>query len=308
MQIAILEPKDFSLKAIEALEAIGTVSKCKTTDIDNFISDKEVLFIRLAHAIDKAFLDEACKLKFICTPTTGLNHIDLTECKKRNIQIISLKGEVQFLTTIRATPEHTFGLTLTLLRNYKKAFLSKNNTTWDRDKHKGFELYNNHVGVIGFGRVGAILAQYFKAFDSSFYFYDINDKIQEKNGAKKLSSIEELIDKSNIVIMAASYTPESHHFFSKKHIDLLKGKYFINIARGELIDEKYLLKKIQTNFFKGVAIDVIENEQAENNLTEILDLTASHNLVVTPHIAGATFSSMHRTEEFIVEKLHSYTK
>ena len=303
MRIGILEPKDFSKKAIDMLNSIGEVTLFDGEDLDSYIVDKEILFIRLANFIGNDFLQKAKNLKYICTPTTGLNHIDLEECEKKQIEIVSLKSEYNFLSTIRATPEHTIGLVLSLLRNYKEAFLSDNNPHWDREKYKGFELYENSVGIVGFGRVGKILAKYFKAFGAKIYFNDIDDSIQEIHGAIKLSTPEDVINKSNIVILSASYTESNHQFFDKKKIGLLENKYFINTARGELVDEEYLITKIDQNFFKGIAIDVIQNEQSNNNLDKLLKLVEANNLIVTPHIAGATYSSMHRTEEFIVNKL-----
>lgn len=303
MQIGILEPKNFSQKAIDMLNCLGEVSILGDKNFDLFLADKEVLFIRLGNFIGNEFLEKAKNLKYICTPTTGLNHIDLEECEKRGIKIVSLKGEYEFLSTIRATPEHTFGLVLSLLRNYKDAFLNQKNTKWDRDLYKGFELYKNSVGIIGFGRVGKILAKYFEAFEAKVYFYDIDDSIKEIYGTTKCKSIKEVVQSSNVVVLSASYAESSHQFFDKKYIDLLENKYFINTARGELIDEEYLIMKLKQRFFKGVAIDVIQNEQSNNNLDKLLKLIESNNLIVTPHIAGATYSSMYRTEEFIVNKL-----
>ena len=308
MRIGILEPKDFSKKALDKLSSIGNVELFKNKDLNSFLEDKEIVFIRLEYFIDKVFLYKAKKLKYICTPTTGLNHIDLEECKERDIKIISLKGEYDFLSTIRATPEHTFGLVLSLLRNYKTAFLSHNNSEWNREKYKGFELYENSVGIIGFGRVGKILAKYFEAFNTKVYFYDIDDSMQEINNAIKITSINELIEKSNIIILSASYSEDNHQFFDKKYIDLLENKYFINTARGELVDEDYLIQKIEKDFFKGLAIDVIQNEQSENNLDKLLKLAENRNCIITPHIAGATYGSMYRTEEFIVKKLKEDVK
>ncbi len=307
MQIGILETKDFSAKALNKLSKIGNVNLFDNIDLDNFLNNQEVLFVRLEYHINKSFLDKGKSLKYICTPTTGLNHIDLKECEKRKIKIISLKGEYDFLSTIRATPEHTFGLVLSLLRNYKEAFLSKNNREWNREKYKGFELYENSVGIIGFGRVGKVLSEYFKAFNSKVYFYDIDDS-EEINNTIKLNSISKVIKKSNIVILSVSYSPKNHKFFDKEYIDLLENKYFINTARGELVNEEYLIEKINDDFFAGVAVDVIKDEQSNNNLDKILELTKNRNFIITPHIAGATYSSMNRTEEFIVKKMEESIK
>lgn len=306
MQIGIFESKDFSTVVIEKLSCMGEVSFFDGRDIKSFVKNKEVLFIRLKYFIGKDILDHATKLKYICTPTTGLNHIDLKECEDRGIKIISLKGEYDFLSTIRATPEHTFGLVLSLLRNYKRAFLNQENNEWNRELYKGSELYGKNIGIIGLGRVGKILAKYFSVFDANVYFYDIDTTIQSDT-AKREKNIESLIVKSNIVILSASYSIENEKFFDKKYIDLLEGKFFVNTARGELIDEEYLLKKIN-DIFKGIALDVISNETSQNNLNEFLELSEKNNLIVTPHIAGATYESMWKTEGFIYKKLYEELK
>ena len=87
MQIGILEAKDFSKKALDDLSTIGDVELFNNTNLDVFLINKEILFIRLEFFIDKKFLDKMKIIKYICTPTSGLNHIDLNECKKRDIKI-----------------------------------------------------------------------------------------------------------------------------------------------------------------------------------------------------------------------------
>jgi D-3-phosphoglycerate dehydrogenase len=301
MNIGILEPKDFSQMALKSLSRLGVVERYNNENLDKFLFNKEVLFIRLSYFLDKDFLRKLNKIKYICTPTTGLNHIDIEECDKRKIKVVSLKGEYDFLTTIRATPEHTFGLTISLLRKYKKALSS--DAIWDRDMYKGVEIYNNFVGIIGFGRIGKILAEYFSAFGANVYYYDTGKSIQNDTKALRVDSIEGLMKKTNIVILSASYKESNRNFFGSKCIELLRDKFFINISRGELVDENFLLKKIEENFFKGVALDVISNEQGENNFKKFKILSEKTNTIITPHIGGATYDSMELTEEFVVKKL-----
>lgn len=303
MQIGILEPQDFSLKALTLLNDLGNVSKFESGIIEDFLVDKDVLFVRLNYYLDSCILSYAKNLKYICTPTTGLNHLDLDYLRKKNIKVVSLKGEFDFLSDIRATSEHTFGLILSLLRNYKGA-ISTTKENYIRDLYKGDEIYNNSIGIIGFGRIGMLLAKYIEAFNGNCFFYDIDTTIKEIYGAKRLDSVEELISKCNVITLCASYEITSNKFFNKVYIDLLKDKFFINTSRGELINEKYLLKKIKENFFKGVAVDVINDEsKVNNNLNEFLNIDKSINFIITPHIAGATYTSMKRTEEFITKKL-----
>ena len=247
-------------------------------------------------------INNSKRLKYICSPTTGLNHIKVSNS---NVKIISLKGEYSFLETIRATPEHIFGLTISLLRNYSHAFLSKENNMFTRAPYKGYELYQNKVGIIGLGRVGRIIANYFSAFESDVYYYDLIEVEHETAIACK--SIDEVIEKSNIIILCANYTLENEKMINSFHFHNMQGKYFINAARGELVDEKSLLDYLKKNWFKGVAIDVISDETQESDfLNEAIDLSKKYNIIITPHIGGATFSSMMRTEDFIAEKLIRY--
>lgn len=302
MNIGILEPSDFSELALDKLRTLGNVSLFEK-DIQQFVSDKEVLFVRLGHHLDQSFLSQAKSLKVICTPTTGLNHIDLEYCKTNEIKIISLKGETDFLNTIRATPEHTIGLLIALKRNYKNAFLSKQNNVFDRNPYKGFEIFGSNVGIIGMGRVGSILAGYLKAMSANVYYFD---SVEKDNciDCIKMSGINELINVCDTVFLCASYDEKQGSILNSGELEKLKDKYFINTARAELTDEIKLIELALTGHFKGLAIDVIQNEQSvNNNLNLLLEAAEKFNVIVTPHIGGATYTSMHRTEVFIAEKL-----
>ncbi len=304
-KIGILEPDNFSPKAISKLEEIGKVEiyqgNGSKEDIKAFIENKNALFVRLKFQIDQELVDGAAGLKYICSPTTGLNHISITN---PDIKIISLKGEYGFLETIRATPEHVFGLTLSLLRNYSSAFIKNEEQEWNRDVYRGYELYGAKIGIIGLGRIGKLLVRFFTAFDAKVGYYDILPKENVPEGIICFGSIEELINNSEIVILEANYTPENDKMITAELLHMMKDKYFINAARGELVDEQALLEGIKGDYFKGVAVDTFANETDENNLEkEFIDLTAGRNLIITPHIGGATFTSMMRTEEFIAVKL-----
>ncbi|OQA51824.1 MAG: D-3-phosphoglycerate dehydrogenase [candidate division WS2 bacterium ADurb.Bin280] len=311
MKIGIVEKKDFSEPAFKRLSSIGVVEFFGDgSDLTTFLMDKDAIFVRLKHFWDKKLLAGAKSIKYICSPTTGLNHIDLDYCARRGIEVVSLKGEVDFLTeNIAATPEHTLGLTIALLRNYSRSFLSSDNPVWDRDRYKGEEIFEKKIGIIGYGRVGRKYAKYLNSFGAKVFFYDI-DKLKITNGfAKRLSNWSELCEQCDIVAMCASYSKEYDSFFDKRYLKLLKNKYFINTARGELVDERELIKLISKGYFAGVGLDVIRNENGKNNLNKFIRLTKkSRNLIITPHIAGATHESMSKTEMFVAEKLIRITK
>ena len=304
MQIGILECNQFSKKAICALEVVGKVELFDEdkNNLADFLSDKDVIFVRLKYFLGEGLLSSAKQLKYICSPTTGHNHLDVEYLDARGIQLISLKGETSFLNTIRATPEHTFGLVLSLLRNYKLAFCDNQKSFEDRELFKGYEIYQKKIGIIGLGRVGRIISEYFLCFGASVDFYDTLD-VEYSDQINKIDSLDVLINNNNVIILCASYSDENIAMIGKNQLNLMQDKYFINTARGELVDENYLLQKVESDHFKGLAIDVLSGENGSHKLDMIRGLSKSKNIIITPHIAGATYESMSRTEEFIANNL-----
>ena len=305
MQIGIVEKENFSRVAIEELQKQGEVEiyNLDNNNLKEFIKNKKVIFVRLKYYFSKEILKHAKSLQYICSPTTGLNHIDLDYCKKNDIKVISLKGETEFLKDIRATSEHTLSLILSLIRNHSLIIQNKN-LNLDRNNFLGHEIYNNKIGIIGFGRIGLLLSKYLNAMGAEVFFYDKNNNIKPEYKAKKLKSIDEVINKCDIICLCASYD-NNEYVINTNHIISMKDKFFVNTSRGELVDEEFLIKKIKENYFKGVAIDVIKDESKNtNNLKKIIKIDNSTiNFIYTPHVGGATLSSLNRTELFIVEKL-----
>lgn len=302
MQIAILEPDGFSKKALARLGVLGPVSCYEGGSVSEFLAEVNVLFVRLAHKLDDNMLASAPKLKLLVSPTTGHNHIDLDALNRRGIRLLSLKGESEFLESIRATPEHTLGLLIALLRNYSGAFLSPTRNAWDRDRFRGEEIARMNVGIIGYGRVGRRVAHYLRALDADVRWFDPNP-VSGLGDPGREAKLEQLIRWSRAVILCAAHDRSMSAILSGDRIALLEGRYLVNTARGELIDEEALLDAIFDGRLAGVAVDVISNETGANQLSRWIGLSETHNVIVTPHIGGATRTSMLATEEFMTERL-----
>ena len=302
MRIGILEPDGFSEAALGQLRGLGEVVMAGEDNSSGFLADLDVLFIRLAFHIDRVFLARTPNLRVLVSPTTGHTHIDMNALKEKGVHLLSLKGETEFLENVRATPEHTIGLLLALLRNYKTAFLNPSNPVWDRDSYRGEEISGLKVGLIGYGRIGRRVAEYLRVFGAEVRWLDPN----LENGTQdsgRADDLMELIAWSQAIILATSYEPGAQPVLGKAEIDALHGQYLVNTARGELIDEPTLLDAIEADRLAGVAVDVICNETGDNQLVRWLSLTEGRNVIVTPHIAGATWTSMRATEEFMAGKL-----
>lgn len=302
MQIGILEPEGFSPKALADLHLLGTVHAFDHGELAAFLAPLEALFVRLAYRIDGDFVAMAPRLRWLCSPTTGSNHIDMQALSVRGIRLLSLRGERGFLETIRATPEHTLGLVIALLRHYRRAFDDVAVGHWDRDACRGEELYGNRVGIVGLGRVGYRLAAYCSAFGAQVFWCDKSD-VPSISEWQRLPDVRQLIEASRIVVLCASHAHGQAPVIGPEEVSSLAGRYFVNTARGELVDEAALLEAVLANRLAGVALDVITNENGANLIDSWRALLPGRNLIVTPHIAGATIDSMARTESFIVDKL-----
>lgn len=305
MKIVITEKNGFSLEAIERLKQIGNVFifDCKTeTDLLEASRDADVLFIRLRFKLTKSILQQTQKLKYILTATTGLDHIDEKYFESVGGKIISLRGETEFLNSIPSTAEHTWGLLLALMRHTPMAFNDVKKGFWRRDLFKGNNLKNKKIGILGLGRVGKQVAKYSSAFEMEVGYYDI--EVKESN-YMSLRTPKELFSWADIISIHIPLDETNHHFINKELLDNIQpGTIIVNTSRGAVIDEVYLSHLIETHKIRGYATDVLEDELTTEIISnKLVELSKrGYNVIITPHISGATVESMESTEKFIVEK------
>lgn len=300
----VAETLNFSPEAVEGLKELGevTLKDIEKGELTHALATYDVFWFRLKFRIEEQDFPANTKTRFILCAVTGLDHIDLAACEKRGIKVIALRGEYDFLKQVRATAEHTLGLTLSLLRKVPQAVNAVNNQVWDRDLFKGREIYGKKVGILGVGRLGTITAGFFKAFGAEVYGYDIKDF--DTSICNKIETIEELFSMVDILSVHVAYNPNTHHLVNAELLNKLKSSAFIiNTARGGVIDSDALLSSLQNKKIAGAALDVIEDEYntAENKL--IAYAQQNDNLIITPHIGGNTYESFTKTETFLLEKL-----
>jgi D-3-phosphoglycerate dehydrogenase len=302
VQIGLLEPDQFSPGARATLARLGEVCEWTGGDLASFLAPLDALFVRLAHRIDRRLLELAPRLRWVCSPTTGHLHIDEEALASRGVKVLSLRGERAFLETIRATPEHTFGLILALLRRYRPAIIDTHTGRWNRDAFRGEELFGNHVGIIGMGRVGWHVASYCAAFGAHVRWYDPAVPVASSSWAR-MDDIPALIDASRVVVVCASFEAGQPPILRQPEIERLTGRYLVNTARGELVDESALFDALRHDRLAGVATDVIADENGRHCLAAWCAIAEGRNVILTPHIGGATTEAMARTEQFVAEKL-----
>lgn len=307
-KLLIAESHEFSPVAIEILSDSFDV---ELADLDRAellrkVKDVEFLWVRLRNMIDAEIMDAASNLKAIITNTTGLNHIDLQQADHRHISVISLKGEVEFLKQIRATAEHTIGLTLALLRKIPSAHQHVVAGGWNRTLFKGHEIHEKTVGIVGYGRLGKIVAGLFQAFGARVIVTSLEFKSGTQVDSFPVLKLAQLLDESDIVSLHVNYEPANDSMFGKPQFDMMRpSAVFINTARGELVDEEALANALDSGSIAGAAIDVVRGEQINARASARLNELAKNSgmLVITPHVGGNTYESLSKTEIYLAEKL-----
>jgi D-3-phosphoglycerate dehydrogenase / 2-oxoglutarate reductase len=305
--IWIGEPVGFSLTAKTKLEQHFTLI-CKSVnqaELKEVFQLCDVFIFRLGLKVvsDTIQMNQRCKL--IATPVTGLNHIDLDVCKKNQIQIISLKGEFEFLKQIRATAEFTMALLLCLVRNIVPASANVNEGIFDRDLFRGNELFQKTIGIIGFGRLGKIVSEYALAFGMKVLIYERNVEKITDQPEYQFVDLESVLENSDFISLHIDASEENDHFVNAKFLSKMKKSAFlINTSRGSILDEEALVKALVNKQISGAALDVVQGEPHVDFNKSIFKYAKKHtNLLITPHLGGNTHESVERTECFIADKI-----
>lgn len=310
LRILVAESSHFSENALKILNDIGSVA---LADLDyerllSAVHNVDVLWVRLRHRIASEVMDSGQDLRFILSATTGLDHIDLEAAAERKIQVISLQGERGFLTSVRATAEHTLALALALLRRLPVANRDVLRGGWNRMLFIGSEIHGKTVGVVGFGRVGRQVAELFRAFGATVLVNDVVQGVGSIGAGRwvEFLTLEQVLSRADIVTLHTPLGPETQPLLGAREFGQMKrGAWLLNTARGQLIDEVALLDALNGNLLSGAALDVLGGETSQGMNTHPLVEYArlNNNLLITPHIAGCTLESFEKTEMFLARKL-----
>jgi D-3-phosphoglycerate dehydrogenase len=307
------EPEKFNTEARDVLKQLGTLHEetCSRDRLLDLIPAFDVLIVRLGHMIDSEIFDRGKKLKIVVTAATGLNHIDLNAALAHGVEVLSLKDEREFLTTITATAELTWCLALSLARRLPVANRHVLvDGLWNRDMFVGNELRNKTLGIIGYGRLGSIVAEYGRVFRMKVLAHDPYKDVFPEH--VRGTSLMEVLRHADLVSVHVNLNERTRGLLGQKEfLSMKKGAFFINTSRGELIDEVALLDALESGQIGGAALDVLQGETSGKSewlvINPLWNYARSHdNLILTPHIGGATVESMADTELFMARKLRDF--
>jgi D-3-phosphoglycerate dehydrogenase len=256
--------------------------------------------VRTKFRIDKQLFDAARALKFVARAGAGLDNIDEVEAKERNIELINApEGNCD------AVGEHAVGLLLSLMNNFRKADEEVRNGVWDREGNRGYELRGKIVGIIGYGFMGQSFAKKLAGFDVKIIAYD-KYKTGFSDDYVREVSMEEIVKYSDILSLHIPLTKETRQMVDKEYFfHFKKPMFFINTARGEIVNTEAVLSQLKAGKLLGAGLDVLEIEKFPSLGAQPWydELKENGRVILTPHVAGWTFDSYRKISEVLAQKL-----
>ena len=237
--------------------------------------------------IDSQLIDAGTNLKVICTASTGTNHIDKIYAEKMNVFIIALTEEREIINKISSTAELAFALTMSSLRHVVRSHNDALLGQWDYTNYIGRQMNSLTVGVVGYGRLGSMYANYCNAFGSRVCVFDPYKKIKDPR-FEQVEDIGVLVEQSDIVSIHVHVSDETLGMFNHDLFCKMKGDILIvNTSRGDVVNESDLVTFLKTNLAARIATDVLSDE-IRNRLESPLFKYAkkSKQVTLTQHIGG----------------------
>ena len=284
------------------------------------IKDVEALVVFTFSQVNKYVLNALPVLKFIATMSTGFDHIDLEECKKRNIIVSNVPSYGE-----RTVAEHAFALILTITKNILQAATRTKSGDFRLDGLLGADLNGKTIGLVGCGNIGKNVAKIARGFDMNVLVYDvIHDDSLANSVGFKYASMEDVLKNSDFISLHVPYNKHTHHLINKKNIRLIKKRaVLINTSRGGVIDTEALICALDKKILYAVGLDVLENEcfilkdrdmlskefkksRGLKKLTANAKLIKRENVLITPHSAFYTKEALDRILNTTLENVLSF--
>lgn len=294
---------------------IEGLKKHMKVDINTFLTKEElieiipeynVLIMRISPQIDKDVLTAANNLKVIGICSIGVNHVDMEAAEQLGITVYNSPG-----LNSQSVAELVIAGMLNLSRGIVRADKTvKNQRSWSKYMFNGREISGKTLGIIGFGKIGQLVAGYAKAFDIKVLTYDIikNEEALIKYDASFVS-LERIYRESDYITIHLPLTEETKNMISADEIAMMKNDcMLINMSRGGIVDENAVKEALENGRLGGFATDVLCFETIDETKVEspLFDLDDKYNFIVTPHIGAQTDDSLERIGISMLEKIKEY--
>lgn len=281
---------------IDVMPELGSSPK----ELIRTIPEYDALIVRSQTKVTVEVLRAAQNLKVIGRAGVGYDNVDVDEATRAGILVMNTPEG-----NIISAAEHTVALMLALLRNIPQATASMKENRWEKKKFVGTELYGKTVGIVGFGKIGRLVAERLRPFGVILIAHDpyVTSEKAEELGVK-LVSLDRLLAKSDIITLHTSLTKDAKHLIGRAAFTKIKkGAFVVNCSRGAVLDEEALREALEQGRVKGAALDVFETEPAKDNSLVVLS-----SVITTPHIAGSTKEAETNSTKAVITQVVDYLR
>jgi len=256
-------------------------------ELEERIGDYEGILIRSATKLDGDLLARATRLRAVGRAGVGVDNVDVPIATKRGI-VVANAPESNVITAA----EHTMALLLALARNVPQAHASLTGGAWERAKFSGVELYEKTLGVLGFGRIGQLVAQRARGFNMHVIAFDpyVGADRYRELGAEQAGSPDDVYAAADFITLHLPKTPETEGWLNAEVLAKCRdGVRVLNVARGPLVVDEDLKAALDSGKVAGAALDVFRSEPITDH-----PLFGYPNVIVTPHLGASTAEATDR--------------
>ncbi|POT58504.1 oxidoreductase [Citrobacter amalonaticus] len=255
----------------------------------------EILITQFA-PVNTAVFDKLPQLKYVGVLRGGVENVNQQVAKARGIEVINTPGR-----NARSVAEFTVGMILAEMRNIARSHDALRDKFWRKDSpnHQAIpELGGKVVGLVGLGHIAQLVAGFLSGFGSEILFYD--KYVESHDGYEKVDSLDELLQRVDVVSLHARLTPETENLINAHHFALMKNSAIIvNTARSGLINEGDLIAALKAGEIMGAALDTFDDEPLPDDSA----FYTLNNVTITPHIAGSTIDAFSNSPKLFSEIL-----
>ena len=267
-------------------------------EIASLLPKAQALVIRSATSISVETLEKAPNLKYVIRAGEGTDNIDKKACEAKGVKVSNTPG-----ANNNSAAEHAIALMMSALRKTPIANSSMKSGKWEKPLFTGNELAGKKIGIVGFGRIGQIVAKRLAGFDVDVLFYDPFIQSSDLSYAKAAKDLDHVFSESDIVTIHVPLMEQTKNLITKDQLNLMKSDSFlINAARGGIVNEEDLFDILKNNKIKAAAFDVFATEPLE----EDSKLRTLENLILTPHIGASTQEAQVRVGQMVIHQLNEF--
>jgi D-3-phosphoglycerate dehydrogenase len=284
------------------------VAPSNQKDVQSLITTCDALLdASMKVRITDAMITSAANLKIISCATTGSDHIERGEIKRRSIPIRTLMEDKELLLNLTPAAELSWALLLACARMLPAAISHVKSGGWSREMFPGVMLKGKRIGIIGCGRIGTWMSRYARAFGMDIVGYD--PLLDDFPSQIRPVSLEELVRTSDFITIHVPLNKDTKRLLSEDLFAVLKSEsILINTSRGAVVDEKALLKALESGRLLAAGLDVLTDEP-DIEKSPLFQYAQTHDsLIVTPHCGGFSHDAVRivcrRAAEKIVEYLN----